>query len=70
MKEVQPKSIEQDIEVYIEVHPCTDKDFNQTTERAVQQLIVCLLHDNLRQQQLLATTEELSTLIYTDTVTT
>ena len=70
MKEVQPKSIEQDIEVYIEVHPCTDKDFNQTTERAVQQLIVCLLHDNLRQQQLLETTEELSTLIYTDTVTT
>ena len=69
MKEVQPKTIEQDIEVYIEVHPCTDKDFDQTTERAIQQLIVCLLHDNLRQQQLPTTTEKPSTLSYTDAVT-
>ena len=69
MNESQPKTIEQDIEVYIEVHPSTDKDFDQTTERAVQQLIACLLHENLRQQQLLTTTEKSSTLIYTDTVT-
>ena len=68
MEDVQPKTIEQDIEVYIEVHSCTDKDFDQTTERAIQELIVCLLHDNLR-QQFLTTTGKPSTLIYTDTVT-
>ena len=38
MRESQPKIIEQDIEVYIEVHPWTDKDFDQITERAVQQI--------------------------------
>ena len=69
MKEVQHKTIEQDIEAYNEVHPLTDKDFDQDTERAVQQLIVCLLPDNLRQQQFLTTTEKPSISIYTNTVT-
>ena len=73
MKEVQPKITEQDIDVYNDVHPWTDKDFDQATERTGQQLPVyclttCLLPNNLP-TTCLTTTEKPSTSIYTNTVT-